>query len=59
MKTPMEAIVDKHPNGKNMVVNWRLELYDDLYALRVFYGVEVPFLDDEYCGDDYDSDPKY
>ena len=59
VKTAMDEIVSKHPNRKDMEVNWCLELYDDLYRLRVFYGVEVPFLDNECCGDNYNGDWRY
>ena len=48
VKKELEAVVAKHiADGKDMEVNFRLELYDELYALRVYYGVDIPFLDDE------------
>ena len=49
VKKVLEALVAPHiAKGKDMEVNFRLELYDDLYALRVYYGVDIPFSDDEY-----------
>ena len=48
VKKELEAVVAKHTSeGKNMEVNFRLELYDELYALRVYYGVDIPFSDDD------------
>ena len=48
VKKELEAVVAKHTaEGKDMEVNFRLELYDELYALRVYYGVDIPFSDNE------------
>ena len=48
VKKELEAVVAKHiADGKDMEVNFRLELYDELYALRVYYGVDIPFSDDD------------
>ena len=48
-KRAMDEVVANHPKGKYMEVNWRCEWYDDLWRLRVFYGVEIPdFSDEEY-----------
>ena len=52
-KRAMDEVVANHPNGKYMEVNWRCEWYDDLWRLRVFYGVEIPdFSDEDYEYDD-------
>ena len=48
VKKELEAVVAKHTaEGKDMEVNFRLELYDELYALRVYYRVNIPFSDDK------------